>query len=107
MEVGGKRVNLENITMPLLNYYGRYDHLVPPEACELLTSKVGSKDVEDVCLDTGHIGIYVSSKCQNDFAPAIVEWLKERDPVQSAKPIAMEKKTRPSKKVDKESASAA
>ena len=79
MEVGGKRVDLKKITMPLLNYYGKYDHLVPPEACELLTSKVGSKDVEDICLDTGHIGIYVSSKCQKEFAPRIVRWLKERD----------------------------
>jgi len=79
MEVGGKRVDLKKITMPLLNYYGKYDHLVPPEACELLIGKVGSKDVEDICLDTGHIGIYVSSKCQKEFAPRIVHWLKERD----------------------------
>jgi polyhydroxyalkanoate synthase subunit PhaC len=79
MEVGGKRVDLKKITMPLLNYYGKYDHLVPPEACELLIGKVGSKDVEDICLDTGHIGIYVSSKCQKEFAPRIVRWLKERD----------------------------
>jgi polyhydroxyalkanoate synthase len=79
MEVGEKRVDLKKITMPLLNYYGKYDHLVPPEACELLTSRVGSKDVEDICLDTGHIGIYVSSKCQKEFAPRIVRWLKERD----------------------------
>jgi len=79
MEVGGKRVDLKKITMPLLNYYGKYDHLVPPEACELLTSKVGSQDVEDICLDTGHIGIYVSSKCQREFAPRIARWLRERD----------------------------
>jgi len=79
MEVGGKRVDLKNITMPLLNYYGKYDHLVPPEACELLTSKVGSKDAEDICLDTGHIGIYVSSKYQKKFVPRIACWLKERD----------------------------
>ena len=79
MEVGGTRVDLKKITMPLLNYYGKYDHLVPPEACELLTSKVGSKDVEDICLDTGHIGIYVSSKYQKEFVPRIARWLKERD----------------------------
>ena len=79
MEVGGKRVDLKNISMPLLNFYGKYDHLVPPAACELLTSKVGSRDTEDVCLDTGHIGIYVSSKCQKEFAPKIAVWLKERD----------------------------
>jgi len=77
--VGGKRVDLKNITMPLLNFYGKYDHLVPPEACELLTGKIGSKDATDVCLDTGHIGIYVSSKCQKEFAPKIGAWLKERD----------------------------
>jgi polyhydroxyalkanoate synthase len=79
MIVGGRRVDLKKITMPLLNYYGRYDHLVPPGACDLLTSKVGSKDAQDMALDTGHIGIYVSSKCQKEFAPKIARWLKERD----------------------------
>ena len=79
LEIGGNRVNLENLTMPLLNIYGRFDHLVPPEACERLTAAVGSDDTEDICLDTGHIGIYVSSKCQREFVPKIVEWLKERD----------------------------
>lgn len=78
MEIGGQRVDLKKITMPLLNYYGKYDHLVPPEACEAITSKVGSKDTENVCLDTGHIGIYVSSKCQKEFVPRIAQWLKER-----------------------------
>lgn len=79
LEVGGQRVDLQNLTMPLLNIYGKYDHLVPPEACEQLVGHVGSKDTEDICLDTGHIGIYVSSKYQNEFAPKIAAWLKERD----------------------------
>ena len=81
LELGGRRVDLKNITMPLLNIYGQYDHLVPPAACELLTRKVGSKDTEDMCLQTGHIGIYVSSKYQAEFAPKIANWLKEREPV--------------------------
>lgn len=84
MELGGKRVNLRNVTMPVLNIYGRYDHLVPPEACSLLTSKVGTKDTEDICLDTGHIGIYVSSKCQKELTPKIAAWLKERDGMEEA-----------------------
>jgi polyhydroxyalkanoate synthase len=82
MFLGGKRVDLKNLTMPLLNFYGEYDHLVPPEACNQLTGAVGSRDVEDVCLETGHIGIYVSSKFQRLFAPKIVRWLKERDAVE-------------------------
>jgi polyhydroxyalkanoate synthase subunit PhaC len=77
--VGDQRVDLRKITMPLLNFYGHFDHLVPPGACELLTSKVGSTDTRDICLDTGHIGIYVSGKCQREFAPRIVRWLRERD----------------------------
>jgi polyhydroxyalkanoate synthase subunit PhaC len=79
MEVGGRVVDLKQITMPLLNFYGKFDHLVPPEACRLLTGAVGSRDTEDICLDTGHIGIYVSSKCQREFAPKIAAWLTERD----------------------------
>ncbi|MEZ4528181.1 MAG: class III poly(R)-hydroxyalkanoic acid synthase subunit PhaC [Desulfobacterales bacterium] len=79
LELNGKRVDLKNITMPVLNIYGQFDHLVPPEACNLLTKHVGSRDTEDICLKTGHIGIYVSSKCQALFAPKVAKWLKERE----------------------------
>ncbi len=78
LKIGDRLVDLKKITMPVLNFYGLYDHLVPPEACNLLTRNVGGADVEDVCLDTGHIGIYVSSKSQQAFAPKIVRWLNER-----------------------------
>ena len=30
MFLGGKRVDLKKLTMPLLNFFGEYDHLVPP-----------------------------------------------------------------------------
>ena len=79
LTVGGRPVNLKKLTMPLLNIYGQYDHLVPPEACNRLVKAVGSKDTEDICLRTGHIGIYVSSKTQREFAPKIASWLAERD----------------------------
>jgi polyhydroxyalkanoate synthase len=79
LEVNGQRVDLSKLTMPLLNIYGKYDHLVPPEACDQLVKRVGSQDTEDICLATGHIGIYVSSKFQEAFAPKIANWLKERD----------------------------
>jgi polyhydroxyalkanoate synthase subunit PhaC len=77
--IGGSKVDLGKITMPLLNFYGHFDHLVPPGACELLAGRVGSNDTQNVCLDTGHIGIYVSGKCQKEFAPRIVQWLRTRD----------------------------
>jgi polyhydroxyalkanoate synthase len=81
MDLDGKRVDLKKVTMPVLNIYGRYDHLVPPAACSRLTSAIGSTDKEDMCLDTGHIGIYVSSKCQKELTPKIAGWLGERDEI--------------------------
>jgi len=93
MELGGRKVDLRKITMPVLNFYGKYDHLVPPEACDKLSAAVGSKDTEDICLDTGHIGIYVSSKCQKLFAPKIVEWLLERQEKTLKPPKTAKKKT--------------
>jgi len=92
LEVGGRRIDLRKVTMPLLNIYGKFDHLVPPEACEPLLGYVGGTDTENLCLETGHIGIYVSSKCQKEFAPKIAAWLKDRDaitqPLKTRKPPA-------------------
>jgi polyhydroxyalkanoate synthase len=81
LELDGKRVDLKNVTMPLLNIYGQFDHLVPPGACNLLSSRVGSRDVEDLCMKTGHIGIYVSSKSQSEFTPKIISWLADHEAV--------------------------
>jgi len=64
---------------------------VPPEACNQLTKAVGSTDAVDVCLETGHIGIYVSSKFQRQFAPRIAQWLKERDQEETPQPSAVKK----------------
>lgn len=79
MMLGDRRVDLSRIKMPVLNIFARHDHLVPPEAAEMLVGKVGSADAENVCLDTGHIGIYVSGKVQKEFAPRIARFLAERD----------------------------
>jgi len=94
LELGGRRVDLKNITMPLLNIYGQFDHLVPPGACNLLTSRVGTQDVEDLRLMTGHIGIYVSSKSQSEFTPKIISWLAEHDKSKTKKIIKKKKPTR-------------
>ncbi len=79
LELGGVRLDLQKLTMPVMSIYGQYDHLVPPEACELLTQRVASSDTEDICLDTGHIGIYVGARFQEEVVPRIAGWLLERD----------------------------
>jgi polyhydroxyalkanoate synthase len=79
MTLGGKLVDMKKITMPVLNIYAKLDHLVPYTSSEKFLEYVGSKDKTDVCLHTVHIGIYVSSKMQQEFAPRILSWLSKRD----------------------------
>lgn len=76
--LGGKQVNLKNITMPLLCVCAEYDHLVPLSASRPLMEAVGSEDKQFISFKTGHIGMYVSSQSQKSIAPQIAEWLKLR-----------------------------
>jgi polyhydroxyalkanoate synthase len=79
LEVGGKKVNLKNLTCNLLNIYATEDHLVPPASSIPLNDYVGSKDKELYSFKGGHIGVFVGSKSQKELAPAVTEWLKKRD----------------------------
>lgn len=79
LEVGGKKVNLKNLTCSLLNIYATEDHLVPPAATIPLNDLVGSTDKELYSFKGGHIGVFVGGKSQKELAPAVTDWLKKRD----------------------------
>ena len=74
-----KKVNLKNLSAPLLNIYATEDHLVPPAATKPLNDLVGSTDKELYSFKGGHIGVFVGSRSQKELAPAVAEWLKKRD----------------------------
>jgi len=76
--LGSKRVDLKNVTMPVLNVYATADHLVPPPCTVALGKHVSSKDYQELAIETGHIGIYVGAKPQSILAPSVAKWLKER-----------------------------
>lgn len=75
--LGDKKVNLKNITMPVLNVYGTKDNLIPASASKPLLSAVGSKDKEEAVYPIGHAGIVASNLSQNEITPHIASWLKE------------------------------
>jgi polyhydroxyalkanoate synthase len=77
--VGMHKVDLKNVTMPLLNIYATEDHLVPPSATIPLNDAVGSKDKELYKFQGGHIGVFVGGRSQKELAPAVFNWLKKRD----------------------------
>jgi polyhydroxyalkanoate synthase len=78
IEIGGRSVKLEALTMPVLNVYAELDHLVPPASSKALAEHVGTKDYRELSYPVGHIGMYVSGKVQGDLPNALVEWLDER-----------------------------
>lgn len=79
LELGGRRVDLKNITMPLLNIFAEQDHLVPPSSSRPLNDAVSSKDKQMLSFPGGHIGLFVSSRSQKEVAPAVVNWFNERN----------------------------
>lgn len=78
MFVGGKQVDLKNITMPIFIQTAVGDHLVSPECSMPLYYAVGSQDKTLRVYPTGHVGMIASSFSQKQILPELIQWLKER-----------------------------
>lgn len=78
MQIGGRRVDLGNITMPVLNIYAERDDLIPPASSTPLGDHVGTDDYTARSFDVGHIGMYVSGRVQRDLPSAVGDWLRDR-----------------------------
>ncbi len=76
--IGQRKVDLREITHPVLNIYASEDHLVPPAASKALKNLVNSKNYSELEFNGGHIGIYVSGRAQKQIPPAIGKWLGSR-----------------------------
>jgi len=83
MEIGGKRIDLRKVTMPLLNVMAQFDHLVPNEASRPIADAVASTEKETLVFPTGHIGMFVGSRSQGEVCPKIATWLKTRSLLES------------------------
>jgi polyhydroxyalkanoate synthase len=78
MKVGGRRVSLKNITMPLFTQVAVGDHLVSTECSMPLHYAVGSADKTLQVYPTGHVGMIASSLSQRTVLPELGRWLRER-----------------------------
>lgn len=77
--LGNKKVDLKNISMPLLNIYGSKDNLIPESASIPLSGLVSSNDKKSVSYPVGHAGIVASSLSQKEIAPAVADWIKKHN----------------------------
>lgn len=76
--LGNRKVNLRNITCPVLNLVATRDDLVPAAQSEPINELVGSADHSTLRLQAGHIGLAVGSRAQRELWPAACRWLAER-----------------------------
>ena len=77
LAIGGRRVDLRQITMPVLNIYARNDHLVPPPSSRALKALVGTPDYSEAELPGGHIGLYVSLKSPRSVPTLLADWMQK------------------------------
>lgn len=78
MHIGGRRVSLKDIRMPLFTQVAVGDHLVSPECSMPLHYAVGSEDKTMRIYPTGHVGMIASSLSQKTILPELGAWLAER-----------------------------
>lgn len=78
LPIGGRRVDLGDITCPVLNLTATNDHLVPCGQSLPFNDLVGSRDKRSINFPAGHIGMAVGSKAQRELWPQAVEWLAAR-----------------------------
>ena len=85
LHLGSRRVDLGRITCPLLLLMAKNDHLVAPPSTAGIRPHVGSRDVESVVIDAGHVGLVVGGKAQRSLWPEATRWLADRStPLQSS-----------------------
>jgi polyhydroxyalkanoate synthase len=74
--LGGAKVDLKKITMPVLNVFAEEDHIIPPKSTQALKSLIGTKKYTELALPGGHVGVFVSGKSQGILGKNIFGWLK-------------------------------
>jgi polyhydroxyalkanoate synthase len=78
LRIGGRKVELANITVPFLHFIAQYDHIVPPACAHPLVERVGSRDKEEVMLPGGHVSIAAGPNAVKRMWPKLDAWLERR-----------------------------
>jgi polyhydroxyalkanoate synthase len=77
-EVVGRRVDLRQVAMPVLNIYTETDHIIPPPMTKALRQHVGSKDYTELAVKGGDIGVFVGGTAQQTLRERVKDWLEAR-----------------------------
>jgi polyhydroxyalkanoate synthase len=74
--LGKREVSLGDIECPFLNVFCRRDEIVPPRSAAPLAGLVGSEDVTELCLESGHVGLMAGRQAAKVARPKIADWIR-------------------------------
>jgi polyhydroxyalkanoate synthase len=74
--LGKREVSLGDIECPFLNVFCRRDEIVPPRSAAPLAGLVGSTDVTELCLESGHVGLVAGREAAKVARPQIADWIR-------------------------------
>jgi polyhydroxyalkanoate synthase len=76
--VNGRRVDLRDITCPVLTIVAERDAICPPPAANGLNEHCGSTDKTTIAVPGGHVGAVIGSKASSIMYPRTAAWLHEK-----------------------------
>lgn len=76
--LGGRKVDLSKIGVPLFHAVAEHDHIVPRAAAKPLVAMVGSMDKEEVVLKGGHVSVVAGANAVKRLWPRLDAWLGKR-----------------------------
>jgi polyhydroxyalkanoate synthase len=86
MKLGGQLVSLARIDCPTLLLTAKHDHLVAPDSTLALRAHVSSRNVLEMMIDAGHVGLVVSGKAHHTLWPEATRWLALHDRADEHRP---------------------
>ena len=108
--VGGEKVDLARITMPVHLLAGSNDHITPPEQVWALAEHVSTpkEDIDSHLVEAGHLGLFMGRRALKDHWGPLFSSVKERnarrakveekEPVAKAAPVKTAETTVPATK---------
>lgn len=78
-QLGGRTVDLRQVTMPVLNVSADGDVVIPTACSRGQGRHFGTADYAELSVPGGHIGTFVGGKAQAVLAPGIADWLQSRN----------------------------
>jgi polyhydroxyalkanoate synthase len=79
LELGGRKVDLRRVTMPVLNVSADGDAVIPTACSRGQGRHFGTRDYSELSVPGGHIGTFVGGKAQSILGPGIAAWLEARN----------------------------